>query len=374
MPLIITRNQITVLSFRGSSSYPIPIPICLKMSTTLSTITLLPQADSSGLSPLARILMSSEFRAEAPKDLDRREKLDRSLFLINSRYLLIALAVATHALIFLSGLVYCERDILTSAEWNSNGILALTYAISVVLRYDVAILLFPTCRTLISMLRRSPLKVCLRTSNELVYHQLIAWSIIFFAWIHTLIYWIHYADLAVKNDQGFRGFLYLNFATGSGWSGHLTLVLVTLIAATSTKWARNRKWRPLCTTHHLFIFVFLFWSLHGVFAASKAENRSFGKVRACSWQYWLGGGLAYLIERVLREVRGRHKVQISKVIQHPSDVIELQMKQKKMTFKAGKVCTLRNIWNFVADDTAYLPLLPRNLNMGTSSVYAHQRP
>lgn len=55
------------------------------------------------------------------------------------------------------------------------------------------------------------------------------------------------------------------------------------------------------------------------------------------WQYWMYGGFVYLVERILREVRGRHKTYITKVIQHPSKVVEIQMKKENTKSRAGQV-------------------------------------
>jgi NADPH oxidase 2 len=53
-------------------------------------------------------------------------------------------------------------------------------------------------------------------------------------------------------------------------------------------------------------------------------------------RYWLVGGVIYTAERILREVRSRHKTYISKVIQHPSKVMEIQIKKEKTTMRAGQ--------------------------------------
>lgn len=53
-------------------------------------------------------------------------------------------------------------------------------------------------------------------------------------------------------------------------------------------------------------------------------------------RYWLVGGVIWISERVLREIRSRHITYISKVIQHPSDVMELQIKKEKTTTRAGQ--------------------------------------
>ena len=49
------------------------------------------------------------------------------------------------------------------------------------------------------------------------------------------------------------------------------------------------------------------------------------------------GGLVFLSERVLREIRSRHRTYISKIIQHPSNVMEVQIKKEKTTTRAGQV-------------------------------------
>ena len=53
-------------------------------------------------------------------------------------------------------------------------------------------------------------------------------------------------------------------------------------------------------------------------------------------RYWLVGGIIWIFERILREVRSRHITYISKVIQHPSNVMELQIKKEKTTTRAGQ--------------------------------------
>ena len=48
------------------------------------------------------------------------------------------------------------------------------------------------------------------------------------------------------------------------------------------------------------------------------------------------GGVIWIYERILREVRSRHRTYISKVIQHPSKVMEVQIKKEKCTTRAGQ--------------------------------------
>jgi len=54
------------------------------------------------------------------------------------------------------------------------------------------------------------------------------------------------------------------------------------------------------------------------------------------WRYWLPGGVVFIIERILREVRSRHITYISKVIQHPKEVMEVQIKKERIKIRAGQ--------------------------------------
>jgi NADPH oxidase 2 len=68
------------------------------------------------------------------------------------------------------------------------------------------------------------------------------------------------------------------------------------------------------------------------------------------WQYWMYGGYIYLLERIAREIRGKHKTYISKVIQHPSNVCEIQIKKEFTKTKAGQYiffcCPEVSVWQY----------------------------
>jgi hypothetical protein len=77
----------------------------------------------------------------------------------------------------------------------------------------------------------------------------------------------------------------------------------------------------------------------GVFWVSDLSFRLLDLLAPTTSQqrYWLVGGLIFLSERVLREIRSRHRTYISKIIQHPSNVMEIQIKKEKIKTRAGQV-------------------------------------
>ena len=90
-------------------------------------------------------------------------------------------------------------------------------------------------------------------------------------------------------------------------------------------------------THHLFLIFFFFWSFHGAFCMIKPDREPVCDGIGVFWKFWMAGGLIYLAERVMREIRGKHKTYISKVIEHPSNVVEIQIKKEHTKPRAGQV-------------------------------------
>ena len=188
------------------------------------------------------------------------------------------------------------------------------------------------------------------TDKNITFHKLVAYSIVFFSWIHTIAHWNNFAQLAAKQKLGFKGFLAANFATGPGWSGYIMLTVLMIIFVTSLEKFRRAKFERFWYLHHLFIIFFIFWSVHGAFCMIKTDLAPFCAGTGVFYQYWMYGGFIYLIERILREVRGRHITFVSKVVQHPSNVCEIQIKKQNTKTRAGQYiflcCPEVSIWQY----------------------------
>ena len=165
----------------------------------------------------------------------------------------------------------------------------------------------------------------------------VAWSIVFFSWVHTVAHWVNFGLLASKQKLGFKGFLLANFKTGPGWSGYVMLLVLMAMVFTSLEKPRRANYERFWYTHHLFIVFFIFWAVHGAFCMIKTDIAPSCRGTGTFWLYWMYGGFIYLLERIMREVRGRHKTFISKVVQHPSRVVEIQIKKERTKTKAGQV-------------------------------------
>lgn len=268
----------------------------------------------------------------------------------------VAVFVLAHGLIFAFGCVhYAMKESLESSRETFGFTFVVARSSALVLHVDIGIIMLPVCRTLISLLRRTPLNGIIQFDKNISFHKMTAWSIVFFSWLHTISHWVNFGRVAARNGLGFYGWLLANFASGPGWTGYVMLVALMGMVATSMEKPRRANYERFWYTHHMFVVFFLFWAIHGAYCMIQPDVAPFCTSLGASaigvfWQYWMYGGFIYLAERAAREVRGRHKTYISKVIQHPSNVCEIQIKKEHTKTRAGQYiflsCPAVSLWQY----------------------------
>ncbi|KAK8236258.1 ferric reductase NAD binding domain-containing protein [Phyllosticta capitalensis] len=301
--------------------------------------------------PLTRMLMSGEMSDEPPRDLTVRERFDRWMVNEGYRRLFVAVFMLVHVMIFVFGVLnYALKDNLSQAriEFRTGYIIARSAAM--VLHFDVALILFPVCRTFISLLRETPLNGIIQLDKNITFHKLVAWSIVLFTWIHTIAHFYNFGRFAAVNHLGFAGWLVANFVTGPGWTGWVMLIALMAMVFTSVEKTRRANYERFWYTHHFFIIFFVMWSIHGAFCVIRPDFAPFCNTVGVFWLWWMYGGFLYLAERIAREVRGRHQTYVSKVVQHPSNVCEIQIKKENTKTKAGQYiflcCPEVSVWQY----------------------------
>ncbi|GAA6000613.1 hypothetical protein JCM10207_004576 [Rhodosporidiobolus poonsookiae] len=255
-----------------------------------------------------------------------------------------AVFVLVQALVFVFGFLnYALKDNLTTARRNFGITYSIARSAALVLHVDVAFILLPVCRSFISLLRRGPLNSIVPFEKNIDFHKAVAWSMAFFTVVHTIAHlfnawWM--GELASRSTaQRFVVFLEVNFTTGPGITGWIMLVCLAVIVWFAVEKRKKKHFERFWFSHHLFIPFFIAWQLHGMFCLIKPDRPPFCSAAQIGvfWKYWLVGGLIYITERILREVRSRHRTWVSKVVQHPSSVVEIQIKKEKLrNLRAGQ--------------------------------------
>jgi NADPH oxidase len=199
-------------------------------------------------------------------------------------------------------------------------------------------------------MRKTPLNSIIDFDKNITFHKLTAWSIVFFSWIHTIAHWVNFARFAIATNSGVVGFLLINFRSGPGATGYVMLIALMAMVFTAVEKPRRTNFERFWYTHHLFVVFFFAWSFHGAFCMIKPDTAPFCSGIGVFWKWWLVGGFVYLFERFMRELRGTHKTYISKVIQHPSKVCEIQIRKENVRPKAGQYiflcCPEISLWQY----------------------------
>ncbi|THU92043.1 hypothetical protein K435DRAFT_758547 [Dendrothele bispora CBS 962.96] len=252
--------------------------------------------------------------------------------------------VLFHLLVFGLGFVSYQ---LSDNRVNTRSLFGTTYALSgatsLVLHIDVIFILFPVCRNLISFLRSrmSGLNTIIPFDQAVTFHEATGWSMIFFSLIHIVFHEINFMKLVLRdplitNRDGHTttsrlgAFFALNFATGPGLTGWLMVLFLGIMTGYAMKRMRKRRYERFWYSHHLFVLVFALWQLHGMFCLIKPDREPYcsWKNVGVFWRFWTAGGTIWIIERILREII----TYITKVILHPSGVVELRIKKQKTRY------------------------------------------
>jgi predicted ferric reductase len=215
-------------------------------------------------------------------------------------------------------------------------------AAALVLHVDAALILLPVCRNFISICRRTSLGSVIPFDKNITLHKATGWSIVIWSFVHIAAHMVNFTELAISASPTaggrFVAFLEANFITGPGVTGWIMTASLGTMAWFAVEKRRRAHFERFWYSHHLFIVFFINWQLHGMFCMIQPDRPPYCSFNSIGvfWRYWLVGGVIWIWERVLREVRSRHRTYISKVIQHPNKVCELQIKKEKTTVRAGQ--------------------------------------
>ncbi|KAI0242539.1 hypothetical protein L0F63_001182 [Massospora cicadina] len=230
----------------------------------------------------------------------------------------------------------CELQVQRGVFDRSDALgmsFLLARASSLPIEINTAMILLPMCRSIISALRSTPLNHVIPFDKNKNFHKLTAWTILFFSAIHTAAHFVNFYRLQFLPDG--RSWFFYTFVTGPGITGGLMFAALIAIACTSLNRIRRANFELFWYVHHLFAAYFLLYSVHGGFCLIKRDHPPYC-AGASFWKYWTLSGVLYLYERIMREWRGAQRTTITRVVLHPSHVVEVQFKKAGFKMQAGQ--------------------------------------
>ncbi|EKM56649.1 uncharacterized protein PHACADRAFT_253883 [Phanerochaete carnosa HHB-10118-sp] len=288
---------------------------------------------------------TSHTKVEPYKPRSWREKW--ALWMINEggRRTFFYVFIFLHVLVLVLGTLHYQlKDNLNTARATFGVTFVIARSAALILHVDVIFILLPVCRNFISLVRRTPLNHYIPFDKNITFHKVTAWSIVWWSFVHIAAHMVNFTKLAFADTdakttgQRIVAFLEANFATGPGVTGWIMTAALGIMVWFAIEKRRRAHFEWFWYSHHLFIVFFINWQLHGMFCMIKPDRPPYCSYNTIGvfWRYWLVGGVIWIFERILREVRSRHRTYIHKVIQHPSNVMELQIKKEKTTTRAGQ--------------------------------------
>ncbi|KAI9332204.1 ferric reductase NAD binding domain-containing protein [Obelidium mucronatum] len=201
---------------------------------------------------------------------------------------------------------------------------------------NCGLILFTVCRNIISMARVTFLGRYVPFDKNITFHICIAWAIVFWSFVHCAAHFYNFYAVELFLGSDTVTATQVNFLSGPGSTGQVITLCLFLMVSSAMEAVRRKHFEIFWFTHHLFIMFFGGTLMHGSFCLIKGDSGDVCRGGPTFWKFWIGSAVFYLIERILREVRGRAKTYISKVVQHPSNVVEVQITKPSCKTKAGQ--------------------------------------
>ncbi|KAM5165234.1 NADPH oxidase 3 [Mantella aurantiaca] len=285
---------------------------------------------------------------------------------------------------------YYTRVILGSS-------LAWARASAMCLNFNCMLILIPVSRNFVSLLRGS---VCCNGNmrrlldKNITFHRLIGYMIAVHSAIHIVAHMInierYHRGLSLDagglcNALSYIGNhpneSYLNpirrydtnitketIVTLAGITGFIITLALVLIITSSTETIKRSFYEVFWYTHNLSIIFFIGLVIHGAgqivrgqtaqsliqhnLSYCKDHYNEWGETEQCpfpqfsgnkpvTWKWVTCPLVLYACEQLIRFWRSKQEVIITKVVSHPSGVLEIQMKKRDFTMKPGQYIFLQ---------------------------------
>ncbi|KAK9668068.1 hypothetical protein RND81_13G033200 [Saponaria officinalis] len=226
------------------------------------------------------------------------------------------------------------------------------------LKLNMAIILLPVCRNIITWLRSTRLAYTVPFDDNINFHKTVAGAIVLGIILHvglhltcdfvrlerssTTDFWLYLSDFSHQGHKPTYGELV------SGWEGVTGIIMVVLMAIAFTLATHNFRrgvvklpkpfdritgFNAFWYSHHLFVIVYICLFIHGI--KLYLVHHWYKKT---VWMYLAVPVLLYAGERTLRLFRsGLYTVRLLKVAIYPGSVLTLQMsKPPQFRYKSGQ--------------------------------------
>lgn len=197
------------------------------------------------------------------------------------------------------------------------------------------LILLTVSRMFLSLARKTWLGLFIPFDKSVAFHAWIGLAIVFWSIVHCTAHYINFIHISSAFGQSPEN---LSISSGPGLTGHIATISLFLLTTAAYPAIRHVKFEVFWYAHHASILFFISLIFHGSFCFIRSNNDI---EDACHggptfWKWVIGPVILYGCERVIREYRGRLPTTILRVIDHPSNVVELQIEKPSMKVSCGQ--------------------------------------
>jgi predicted ferric reductase len=207
-----------------------------------------------------------------------------------------------------------------------------------VIKFNCALILIPVLRNLLTWLRGTFVNNYIPIDKNIEFHKYCAFVMLIFSGVHVWFHYVNMYNISITPADRLNQYLgtefpftppiwFLLFLSLFGFTGHLALVILFLMYSSAVAAVRRRHFEVFWYTHHLFLLFYILVAVHGFMMILAFPT------------FWLWTSVplgAYLLERLLRIIRGQQDTILHLVRLHPSGVCELQFKNSSFKYRAGQ--------------------------------------
>jgi len=270
-----------------------------------------------------------------------------------------------HIAFFIFGFLKQKND-KDLSNINTIGLsVYISRGAGLVLGFDSSVLLLPVCRTLIRTLRSWKVLnnrwIRIPFNESLLFHKQTARYILLFTIIHVNAHYINFFTLE-ENSKKIAALsdaststtastsskitiieaLHLHYRSWAGLTGHIMLLIMFLLYTTSKKEIRIAHFETFYITHHLSFLFYGALLVHGVgcFVVTNTGHCKGYQV----WHFSMFGCIMYVIERLLRWIQSQSKTNLTKIIFHPGNTMELRFQiYKELRLKSDPTKSIQEL-------------------------------
>ncbi|GAA5939361.1 hypothetical protein JCM1841_006714 [Sporobolomyces salmonicolor] len=201
---------------------------------------------------------------------------------------------------------------------------------------DGLFIVLPTLRNVLRVLRPG-LTWLVPLDENIWFHRQFAYSILFWTIVHTTAHYVNFFNVEktqIRKETAWA----IHYTQPGGFTGHVMLLLMFFIYTTAHFKIRQQCFEVFWYTHHLVVLFLIGLYVHaaGCFVRGALPGQEVRCLGYHSWAWAIWGGLAYSLERLVREIRSRRPTKIVGVLMHPGGAMELRFVKPSFRYKAGQ--------------------------------------